>query len=633
MCGLTGSLSAGGEAGEARAPASSLLAHRGPDGHGAYADDWISLEFRRLAIVDPTPAGDQPMIAGDGRYAIVFNGEIYNYRELAEELRCAGVRLRTDSDTEVLLEAFIRQGPDVVHALRGMYAFAVWDRERRELVAARDPFGIKPFYYAWADGELRFASEKKALVEPRSHATLDHEIVRSYLAMRVVPGPRTMDADIRQLQPGHLLVARPGEPPELRRFWQPRLRPRARPQADTAERVLEALRGSVEAHLRSDVPVGAFLSGGIDSAAVCALAATQQPDLKTFTVGFDHKGYNEIDRAQETAAALGLSSTSRLITAEELAAELPRIVWHFDDPLASPSATGYWFLAREASKAVKVVLCGEGADELFAGYDTYNLPPWVRAFRRLPGPARAAADAAARMLPEHIRYRESVRYATKPLDRSYVSLDHVFIDAQVDRLTRGGRGSVYDVTDAVHRQARRDRLDDLATMQLVDLNFWLVDDILASVDRMSMAHGLELRVPYLDREVMEVASELARSEKIAKGTTKVALRQALAEVLPASVVNREKLGFPIPLAIWLRDELYEFSRKLLGEAEIDEYVDRRAALDLLARYRAGERFSFRRIWVLICFALWHQVYVEQRYDPVALGWCLPAEPINAIGAK
>ena len=396
------------------------------------------------------------------------------------------------------------------------------------------------------------------------------------------------------------------------------------------------MRDSIAVHLRSDAPLGAFLSGGIDSAAICALAAEHRPDLLTFTVGFEREGYSEIDRAQETAAALGVKSIPYVISAEEFFTHLPRIIWHLDDPMADAAAVPLWFVAREASKHVKVVLSGEGSDELFGGYAIYHQPGMVRAGERLPELARAPLKRAASMIPAGVKGKGFLERTSTPLRQRYIGNAHVFVDGQVDLVARGPgspAASAYAVTAPVYDQAAEAGLDDTSTMQLVDINTWLHGDILVKADRMTMAHSLELRVPFLDREVMSVAARLAREEKIGAGTTKLALRQAMASVLPQAAAERAKLGFPVPIGHWLKGDMYGFADRLLREAKTDEWIDRDAALSMLERFRAGEAdVSWRHVWVLIVFSLWHQIYVERVYDPAALGWehaPRPAVPGNA----
>jgi asparagine synthase (glutamine-hydrolysing) len=523
----------------------------------------------------------------------------------------------------VLLETFAAEGRDVLRKLRGMYAFAIWDTRNLELICARDPFGIKPLYYTLAEGgkQLRFASERKALLGPGEVSVIDPDALRRYLSFQYVPAPATMTPPVRSLPPGHFMVARMGGPVDVFRYWRPVLRPARSPSPDTPERILAALRDSVTAHLSSDVPLGAFLSGGVDSAALCALAAQIRPGLLTFTAGFAVSGYSEIEQAQETAAALGLKSVPYVVTAAEFAARLPQIIWHLDDPLADAAAIPLWFVAREARRHVKVVLSGEGADELFGGYGVYYQPGVVRAATRLPGWGRSSAEAMAARIPPGQRGRGLLRRIATPLRDRYIGNAHVFDRDDVDLLTRYGGGTVYDVTDPVFDQAADAGLDDVATMQLVDINTWLPGDILVKADRATMAHGLELRTPFLDREVMAVASRLARAEKTAAATTKFALREAVGGLLPQAAAERRKLGFPVPVGHWFRGELAGYAEQVLGEARTEEWLDKRAVLGMLRRFQAGDpEVPWRHIWALVVFSLWHQIYLERVFDPVTLGW-------------
>ena len=363
------------------------------------------------------------------------------------------------------------------------------------------------------------------------------------------------------------------------RYWRADLRPAAAPSETTAAQILRVMRDSVAVHLRSDAPLGAFLSGGIDSAAICALAAERRPDLLTFTVGFEREGYSEIDRAQETAAALGVKSMPYVISAEEFFTHLPRIIWHLDDPMADAAAVPLWFVAREASRHVKVVLSGEGSDELFGGYAIYRQPGLVRAGERLPDWGRFPLKRAAAAHPAG-RQGQGIPRADLHPAAATVHRKRARLRGRPGRRDRrpgvaaGAAASAYAVTDPVYAQAAEAGLDDVSTMQLVDINTWLAGDILVKADRMTMAHSLELRVPFLDPEVMAVAARLAREEKIGAGTTKSALREAMSEVLPKAAAERAKLGFPVPVGHWLKGEMYEFADRLLREAQTDEWVNR-----------------------------------------------------------
>jgi asparagine synthase (glutamine-hydrolysing) len=630
--------------------AAMRIVHRGPDDEGFFVDPDIALAFKRLAIIDTSPGGRQPMYSADGRYVMVFDGEIYNYVELAQRLLARGVQLRSRSDSEVLLEMYGWLGKDVVRQLRGMYAFAIWDRRTRELFCARDPFGIKPFFYALtaaghrpagsqgvegakrAKGamgsvgarpgpQLRFASERKALADSGEVTAIDPDALRRYLSFQYVPAPATLAPPARALPPGHVLIARPGGRVDVFRYWRPEFRPARSPSSASPDKILTALRDSVAAHLRSDVPVGAFLSGGVDSATLCALAAESVPGLPTFTVGFEREGYSEIDLATATATALGLKSVCYVITAEEFFDCLPRIIWHLDDPMADAAAVPLWFAAREARKHVKVVLSGEGADELFGGYGVYHQPGLVRAGKALPGWSRATIRRVASELPPGAKGKGLLSRTSTPLQRRYIGNAYVFHAGDPDVLARQANGSEFDVTDPVYRQAADAGLDDVATMQLVDVNTWLPGDILVKADRMTMAHGLQLRAPFLDREVLAVATRLARVEKTAAGRTKFALREAIGALLPQAAAERAKLGFPVPLGYWLGDAMYGFADRVIRTAQTDQWLNKAAAVDVLRRFRAGDpEATWRHVWLLVVFSLWHQIYAEGVYDPVALGW-------------
>jgi asparagine synthase (glutamine-hydrolysing) len=679
MCGIAGCLALA----EGARPdtdwvrrATARQAHRGPDDVGFFTDPDLGLGFRRLAVVEL--GARQPAQSVDGRYVLVVDGEVYNYAELASRLRLRGVPLRTGSVAEVLVEMYAWLGREVVRELRGMYAFVVWDRRNRELFCARDPFGIKPLFYALTSGshgpQLRFASERKALAGAGEISVLDPDALRRYLSFQYVPAPATLTPPARSLPPGHVLIARPGGSVDVYRYWRPEFRPSRSPSAETPAKILDALRDSVGAHMRSDVPVGAFLSGGIDSASLCALAAEVKPDLMTFTVGFERAGYSEIDLAQETATALGVKSVPYVITPNEFVKCLPEIIWHLDDPMADASAVPLWFAAREARRQVKVVLSGEGADEVFGGYKIYYQRLAVRMGKVLPGPARSLIGRAAAAMPAGSRLGGLLDRTVTPLPRRYIGNAYIYRAREARELLapcwgpqgglgggspqdqgghRGGRppgaSTEFDVTDPVYRQASRaDRrandahpamafdargqaikhrpaaepaLDDVATMQLVDVNTWLPGDILVKADRVSQAHGLELRTPFLDREVMAVASRLARVEKTAAGTTKFALREAVSPLLPQAVDERAKLGFPVPIGHWLEGGMYGYAEQVIRTAQTGQWIDQRAALDVLRRFRAGDPgVTWRHVWLLVVFSLWHQIYVERAYDPVALGW-------------
>ena len=559
MCGLIGFLSANGDAGSVKAGIEESLTcmrHRGPDEGGVWADDDVAIGFRRLSIID-IDLSHQPLPYLNGRYHLIFNGEIYNYLELRERLaREFGARFETDGDGEAIAAGYHYLGQDVVRELRGMFAFLIWDAQEQVLFGARDWFGIKPLYsYADERGTF-FASEKKSLLHVAQTADVDSTALQHYLTLQYVPEPASMHRQIRRVESGTCFTMRSGEAPVFRRYFHPDFAIRHVDDATRLYReITEVLEDSVEKHMRADVTVGSFLSGGIDSTAIAALARRHNPKLLTFTTGFEREGYSEIDVAAESAAAIGVEHITKVVTPAEMMNTLPLIVWYLDDPVADPALVPLYFIAREARKHVKVVLSGEGADELFGGYTIYREPISLRPLERLPLPVRRGLGRAGGVLPAGMRGKDLLRRASIGIEERYYGNARIFRPDEMG-LFRGFDPAVsyMDVT-APHYAATR-HLDDSTRMQYVDLFTWLRGDILVKADKMTMANSLELRVPFLDIEVFRVASSIPTSEKLSHQTTKYALRRALADIVPPHVLGRAKLGFPVPIRHWLRAELY-----------------------------------------------------------------------------
>ncbi len=633
VCGLLGLLAAGADADarvEATSAALSCARHRGPDESGTWNDADVVLGFNRLSIID-VAGSHQPLHWGPpedpDRYVIVFNGEVYNYLELRAELAADhGAVFATDGDTEAIVAAYHHWGSGAVRRLRGMFAFLIWDTRERLLFGARDPFGIKPLFFTAGPAGVSFASEKKSLLAlapalgVRELATdLDIAALQHYLLMQYVPEPATQHRGIRRVESGCHVTVRPGGDVEQERYFVPDLR--ARPVRGAAAttalytRIADVLRDSVAKHMRADVTVGAFLSGGIDSTAIAALAKEHNPDLVTFTTGFERPGYSEVDIAAESAAAIGVRHVVRTVSADDVMDALPLIVWYLDDPVADPALVPLWFIAREARRHVKVVLSGEGADELFGGYTIYREPISLSAFERVPGPLRGLLGRASTRLPEGMRGKDLLRRGALPLEQRYYGNARVFRDDQLAGVLRryDPRRSHTDITTAHYRDSRG--WDPVARMQHVDLFTWLRGDILVKADKMTMANSLELRVPFLDPEVFAVTADLPMDQKIAGGTTKYALRQALRDVVPPHVLNRRKLGFPVPIRHWLRAEMYEWARGVIRDSQADHLLDLAAVQRMLDAHRDGPVDHSRRVWTLLVFLLWHGIFVEQRITP------------------
>jgi asparagine synthase (glutamine-hydrolysing) len=625
VCGLLGYLSHDGTAKATRddlAATLDLMRHRGPDEGGAVNDDDVVLGFRRLSIID-VDHSHQPLPYAEGRYWLLFNGELYNYLELrAELIERHGATFATEGDGEVVAAAYHHLGPDCMSRLRGMYAFLLWDSQQRTLFGARDHFGIKPLFYLETEGGTFFSSEKKSLLALAGGATeqVDTTALQHYLTLQYVPEPASLHTRIRRVESGTAFALKPGEKLAPKRYFAPSFP--IRPATDEGQRqarydeIRAVLEDSVAVHMRSDpaVTVGSFLSGGIDSTAIAALARTHNPNLITFTTGFERAGYSEIDVAAKSAEALGVRHVTKVVTPAEMMDTLPLIVWYLDDPVADPALVPLYFVAREARKHVKVVLSGEGADELFGGYNIYREPLSLRGITALPGPVRARLGRMSRRLPEGMRGKDLLRRGAIGLEERYYGNARIFRDDELGFLaTRDPAVSFRDVTDPIY--ARCAGLDDVTRMQYVDLFTWLRGDILVKADKMTMANSLELRVPFLDPEVFRVASALPLDLRITRDSTKVALRRALRDVVPPHVLERRKLGFPVPIRVWLKDEMYEWAHDIITQSQTEHLIDRPYALSLLDGHRAGPHDHSRKLWTLLVFMLWHGIFVEERIRP------------------
>ncbi|WP_435532107.1 asparagine synthase (glutamine-hydrolyzing) [Rhodococcus antarcticus] len=630
MCGLLGTLTANADAAsraEATEAAMRCQRHRGPDDRGSWHDDDLVLGFNRLAFID-LEHSHQPLLWGPpeqpDRYALTFNGEIYNYLELREELaREHGAVFATEGDGEAISAAFHHWGADALHRLRGMFAFGIWDTVERTLFLARDPFGIKPLFLTTTAAGTAFSSEKKSLLELAPSLgvglELDPRALQHYLVLQYVPEPETLHAEITRLESGCHAVVRPGHDPVVTRWFTPDFPVQRFVQGEEQRRydeISEVLQDSVAKHMRADVTVGSFLSGGIDSTAIAALAKRHNPDLVTFTTGFERAGYSEVDVAAETAELLGVRHVVRTVGPAEFAAALPAIVWYLDDPVADPALVPLWFVAREARKHVKVVLSGEGADELFGGYTIYREPLSLARLTGLPAPLRRGLGRLSSVIPEGTRGKDLLRRGSLDLEQRYYGNARIFQDERLRSVLKGFEPAWghTDVTASVYAQSVG--WDPVTRMQHLDLFTWLRGDILVKADKMTMANSLELRVPFLDPEVFRVASRLPLEEKISADTTKHALRRALADIVPAHVLHRRKLGFPVPLRHWLAgEELGGWAREVISASQTDHLVDKTAVLAMLDEHRSGTLDHSRRIWTVLVLMLWHGIFVERRIHP------------------
>lgn len=640
MCGFIGFLASNEEARrqiELLETALTQMRHRGPDENKMWSNDDIALAFTRLAIID-IEGSHQPMTWGPKeepeRYVLAYNGEIYNYLELRGELEeNYELSFSTDGDAEVILAGYHAWGKELLPKLRGMFAFILWDTKERVLLIGRDPFGIKPLYYLETAVGTFFSSEKNSLLAVAENLNieldLDKRALEHYIAFQYVPEPESMHTQIRRFNSGSLGTLTPGGTIETARYFEPDL-----PPVDSAydseqlfiNQIREALEDSVEKHMRADVTVGSFLSGGIDSTAIAALAKRHNDNLLTFTTGFAREGYSEIDVAAESADAIGVEHIVRPVSSEEFIENLPLIMWYLDDPVADPALVPLYFVAREARKHVKVVLSGEGADELFGGYTIYKEPLSLAPFDKIPPVLRRGLGKISDHLPAGMRGKSLLKRGSLSLEDRYYGNARSFNFEQMQSVIPWAKPEWghQDITSRYYEHSTG--WDPISRMQYIDLMTWMRGDILVKADRMTMANSLELRVPFLDNVVWQAAQNLPSSMKISHGTSKWALREALKEIVPSHVLNRRKLGFPVPIRHWLAGpEMYEWARDTINQSQTDEYIDKAAVLKMLDDHKAGPIDHSRRLWTVLCFMLWHGIFVEKRITPAVPNPDYPVE--------
>ena len=601
MCGIAGFISPARADAAALAPMLARIAHRGPDGQGTFVEGPAALGHCRLAIID-LQGGAQPLYSENKNFVVVFNGEIYNYRELTAELTALGHTFTTRTDTEVLLHGWEQWGRELLPRLRGMFAFALWDRRAQVLFCARDMFGIKPLYYCrCADGTLLFASEIKAFLDhPSFEKQLNTAQLPLYLSCQYSPGRDTFFAGVQKLLPGHFLEFSEGIV-RTTRWVQPAFLPGDTPPApDELEAVL---RQSAEAHKIADVEVAGFLSGGVDSAYLTALARP----ARTYTISYAEPKYDESFPARALARNLGLRNRVRCISPGEFWDAVPAVQYHMDEPMADAAAVALYFLNREAARDVKVVLSGEGADELFGGYNIYRDPFTARWYNLLPPWLRGGLGAAASLLPPGPGVNFLVRRGLS-LEERYFGPTALLTEREKRRLLPGYEGDGDPVCLTESSWDMTEDQDPVTRMQQVDLQLWLAGDILLKADKMSMAHSLELRVPYLDKEVFALAAALPAAAKANARMTKIALRQAAARTLPPAAAARKKLGFPVPVRDWLRQEPYTSRvRAVFSRPAAGEFFNVRLLHTMLNHHLHGGD-CWRQIWCVYSFLIWYEQF-------------------------
>ena len=620
MCGITGFARAHHDAEEARRIVKAMadrIVYRGPDGEGYYVDDQVALGHRRLSIID-LEGGKQPMFNEDGSLAVTFNGEIYNFQSLRKELIAAGHTFSTRSDTEVLLHGYEQWGDGLPARLRGMFTFVLWDTRTRTLFGARDIFGIKPFYYYNVDGLFLFGSEIKSfLAHPDFKKELNEQRLPEYLSIEYIPNEETMFQNVYKLPGAHMFTWHAGRL-DVRRYYDIRYHIDEAPTLEEWEqRITDTFAESVAAHQIADVEVGCFLSSGVDSSFVVNEVAKGTPHVKSFSVGYTEEQYSELPYAQEFSKEIGVPNISNLVDADQFFAANRVIQWYLDEPMPNPAEVPLYFLAQNARKYVKVVLSGEGADELFGGYPMYcQAVHFMDYEKKVPAPLRRAAGAIAAKLPEFKGKHFLVRGAMQPWQR-YMRANYVFAspeerDRYLKKDYRSKRPEEYfkPYFDKVAG------LDEPTQLQWVDMHTWMLYDILLKADRMSMANSLELRVPFLDREMLELALSIPQRYRSGKEQTKIALRGAALKQLPDSVAKRKKLGFPVPLNDWLRQDKYAaMVREKFTGPVAEQFFNTAELCRLLDDHVAGCAKNMTKIWSFYSFILWYELYFVNDAPP------------------
>lgn len=583
-----------------------IIKHRGPDSDGYYVDNNIALGFRRLSIID-LDKGSQPIFNEDKDKVIVFNGEIYNYKEIREELKSKGHKFSTNTDTEVILHGYEEYKEDILNKLRGMFAFVIYDIKEKSLFGARDFYGIKPFYYYYDNENFLFGSEIKSFLgSPNFKKELNKDMLSQYLTFQCSIGEDTFFKNTYKLLPGYYFIYKDKEL-EVKKYYEVKLEPNDDKSLDEwVSGIREVIDNSVLAHKVSDVEVGSFLSSGVDSSLIAKLSSVD----KTFTVGYDNKKYSEIDYAKEFSDKINVSNVSKKISKEEYFKEFSNVQYYMDEPLADASAVMLYFLSKTASKHVKVCLSGEGADEIFGGYNIYHEPYSVSWYNKIPYFIRKCIGILVYPFRNYTGFNFLYRRSKKIEDR-YIGNAFIFEPNDAKKIVNFNYGNktYKDFTKSYYDKVSD--LDVVTKMQYIDFNFWLIYDILLKADKMSMANSLEVRVPYLDREVIEYASKLPSKYKIVGNETKYAFRKFAKEELADKVADKKKLGFPVPIREWLKeDDVYQEVKNIFLESEY--FFKPKKIIKLLDDHRAGKRDNSRKIWTIYTFLVWYQEYFIKR---------------------
>ncbi|WP_101772812.1 asparagine synthase (glutamine-hydrolyzing) [Peptostreptococcus faecalis] len=590
---------------------SERIIHRGPNMSGEFFDDDAALGFRRLSILDLSDAGAQPLYSSDGSKVLVFNGEIYNYKDIREDLISKGYEFKSNTDSEVLIHGYVEYGEELVNKLRGMFAFCIWDKIEKKAFGARDHFGIKPYYFYEyeKDGKnsLMIGSEIKSFLEhPSFVKEVNEKALKPYLTFQYSSQPdETFFKGVQRLKAGHFFTYKDGKM-EIKKYWDVNFNDKHNTIEENIKKIEDVVEESVRLHKNAEVELGSFLSGGIDSSYITACL---MPD-KTFSVGFSQEKFDESNLAAELSDILGIKNIRKTITGEECFAKMSDIQYHMDEPQSNPSTIPLYFLSQLVrDNGVTVVLSGEGADEIFGGYEWYDVDEGQKKLKKLPGFVLKGAAAVAKKLP-NFHGKTTLLRAGRPVEETFIGEALIFEEDEAKDILKSkyhNSRTVREITQPVYDMVKGK--DDVTKKQYLDIKLFMEGDILQKADKMSMAHSLELRVPFLDKEVMKVGEEIGTEQKIANGTTKYILRKTAEKKLPEEWYKRKKKGFPVPIRMWFKEEqFYNFTKEYFNYDFVDEFFDREKINQLLDEHYNGTTNNARKIYTILSFLVWYKRY-------------------------
>ena len=605
MCGIVGFFSNEENKANIIEKMVNRIAHRGPDGQGYYIDENIALGHCRLSIIDLNN-GNQPMISKNKNLIVIFNGEIYNYVELQEELKKMGHEFATNSDTEILIHGYEEWQNNLPKKLRGMFAFTIWDVKNKTVFCARDNFGIKPLYYYQNSEVFMFSSEIKSFLEhPKFKKILNKKLIGPYLSFSFTPTAETFFKNVYCLEPGHTLTLKDNKV-IIKQYYNVHFREKNNSFNSIVDKISETMKESVKYHMLSDVEVGAFLSSGIDSSYIVSMA---RPN-KTYTVGYNLPKYSEIEYAQNLTQKLKIKNTNKIITKEEYINAVSKMLYYMDEPFSDPSAISLYYLSKIASNDVKVILSGEGADEFFGGYNTYKEEIEYELYNKIPFFVRHLLSKCFEKLSEFRGRNFIVRRGNK-LENEYVGVNKIFSEKELEKVLKL-KNTIKNKEITKQIFDKYEDKDTTTKKQAIDIKYWLVKDILLKADKMTMANSIEARTPFIDKKVFEIASSIPTKYKVSKKSTKIALRQAAKKDIPNDAYKKKKLGFPVPLRDWMReDDVYNEIKQTISNNYVSEFFNQKYVLRLLEQHKKGKKDNYKKVWAIYCFIKWYQIFFSK----------------------